>query len=133
MSVFVNTSAILAVLNSADEQHEPAAEAYRRLLTNDEPLVSTNYVVLETVSLLQRRLGLQAVQTFQQAILPTLSIEWLTPDTHEKAMTTLLSSARRRLSLVDCSSFVVMQKRGLKRVFTFDAHFSEQGFEPIPG
>lgn len=39
---------------------------------------------------------------------------------------------RRQLSLVDCTSFEAMQRRGLTQAFTFDAHFAERGFEVIP-
>jgi len=40
-----------------------------------------------------------------------------------------LTAARRQLSLVDCISFEVMRRRGIKTAFTFDDHFAEQGFE----
>lgn len=133
MSVFVDTSAILAILNSAEEAHERAGRTYRRLLETEEHLVSTNYVVLETVALLQRRIGIAAVRKFQDDILPTLDVVWLTSEDHETAMELLLKIAQRRLSLVDCSSFVVMRRRGIRGAFGFDGHFSEHGFQEIPG
>jgi uncharacterized protein len=96
VSTFVDTSAILAILNAADEEHSRAAAAYRNLLETREPLVSTNYVLVETIALLQRRLGLAAVSSFQSAILPTLDIEWLTEASHQAAVTALLAESRRR-------------------------------------
>lgn len=132
MSVFVDTSAILAILNSAEEAHERASSTYRRLLEMEEHLVSTNYVILETVALLQRRIGIAAVWRFQSDILPTLVVDWLSREDHEEAMKSLLMAARRRLSLVDCSSFVVMRRRGIREAFAFDGHFSEHGFQEIP-
>jgi predicted nucleic acid-binding protein len=48
------------------------------------------------------------------------------------AMSALLAANRRTLSLVDCTSFEIMRESGLDTVFTFDAHFSEQGFKVIP-
>jgi len=44
----------------------------------------------------------------------------------------VLSVARKRVSLVDCGSFYVMRRLGIKRAFTFDRHFTEQGFECVP-
>ena len=44
-----------------------------------------------------------------------------------------LAARRRDLSLVDVVSFLVMRREGLTRAFTLDPHFSEQGFECIPG
>ena len=43
----------------------------------------------------------------------------------------MLTAARRRLSLVDCVSFDVMRRLGLNRVFCFDQHFEEQGFDIV--
>jgi uncharacterized protein len=131
LSLFVDTSAILAILNAADQKHARAGSTYRNLLETAEPLISTNYIILETVALLQSRLGISAVVTFQKDILPTLDVEWLTKESHEAAMTALLTASRRKLSLVDCTSFLTMRKRGLSRVFAFDAHFAEHGFEQI--
>jgi predicted nucleic acid-binding protein len=33
---------------------------------------------------------------------------------------------------VDCSSFEVMRRGGIRRVLTLDRHFREQGFESLP-
>jgi predicted nucleic acid-binding protein len=40
----------------------------------------------------------------------------------------LLAANRLNLSLVDCTSFEIMRQTRLEKVFTFDPHFSEQGF-----
>lgn len=63
MSVFVDTSALLAVLNSADINHRVAARVLRGLVADDETLISTNYVVVETFASAQRRFGLDEVRT----------------------------------------------------------------------
>src|SRR6185295_12707103 len=114
------------------EEHSRAAATYRELLEAGEPLISTSYVLVETIALLQRRLGIDAVSTFQTDILPTLEVEWLTEESHQAAMAALLAAARRRLSLVDCSSFLIMRRRGVTRAFAVDPHFGEHGFEQIP-
>ena len=44
----------------------------------------------------------------------------------------LLSARRQDLSLVDCTSFAVMRSLGLRRAFTLDPHFAEQGCEVVP-
>ncbi len=44
----------------------------------------------------------------------------------------LLSAGRRKLSLVDCTSYEIMRQYNLEQVFTYDPHFSEQGFDVIP-
>ena len=131
MTVFVDTSAFLAVLAADDEYHTAAAAIWRRLISDEEPLVTNNYVLVETVALLQRRVGLQAVRAFQSKVMPSLIIRWVDETLHEQALTSVLSANRRNLSLVDCTSFQTMGQDGINRAFTFDQHFAEQGFERL--
>ena len=129
MNVFLDTSAILAVLDADDLHHPKADVLWQMLLASDEGLLSTNYVLVETFALVQRRLGMEAVRAFQREIVPLLDVYWLDAETHQAAITRFLPSSRRGPSLVDCSSFEVMRRHGIQRAFAFDAHFSEQGFD----
>jgi predicted nucleic acid-binding protein len=61
-----------------------------------------------------------------------LRIEWVTAAHHASGVTALLIASNRKLSLVDCVSFETMRRLGFRIVFTFDQHFSEQGFTCIP-
>jgi uncharacterized protein len=128
MSVFADTSALLAVLNSGDENHARAARVFRSLLESDEQLVTTSYVLVETVALLQHRFGLSAVRGFQDALAPVLEVVWVDAELHAEATAALVTANRRELSLVDCVSFACMRRQGLTRAFHFDRHFREQGF-----
>jgi uncharacterized protein len=128
VSVFVDTSALLAVLNSGDESHARAARSFRSLLESDEPLVTTSYVFVETMALLRHRFGLGAVRGFQDAVAPVLTVVWVDADLHGEGVAALLTANRRELSLVDCVSFACMRRRGLTRAFHFDRHFRDQGF-----
>jgi len=94
-------------------------------------LVSTNYVLLETSALLQSRFGLDAVRDLFENMLPLLNVAWVNAEVHAAAASALLTANRRLLSLVDCVSFVSMRRRSITRVFAFDKHFSEQGFEAV--
>jgi predicted nucleic acid-binding protein len=131
LTTFLDTSALLALLDEDDLNHSRADEAWRQLLGSDEPLVSTNYIVVETLALVQRRLGMEAAKALERDLLPLLDLEWINEATHRSALRTFLTASRRQLSFVDCSSFEVMRKRGVSRAFAFDQHFGEQGFELI--
>lgn len=132
MKVFVDTSALLSILNVADVNHSPAKAAWEGLLGSDTDLVTHNYVLVETSALMLRRLGLEALRIFEADIVPVLNVVWVTSDVHEAAVGAHLLAARRSLSLVDCVSFEVMRRAGLRSAFTFDAHFREFGHELIP-
>lgn len=128
MSVFVDTSALVAVLHAGDENHTRAARSFRALLESDEELVTTSYVLVETVALLQHRFGLAAVRGFQDAVVPVLGVVWVDAELHAEGAAALLTAGRRELSLVDCVSFACMRRQGLTRAFHFDRHFRDQGF-----
>ena len=132
MVIFVDSSALLALVDQADRYYEAAMSTWRNLLTQDEDLVVNNYVLVESMALAQRRIGLEAVHILQDSIVPFLDIEWVDEDMHQASVMRVLSSNRRQLSLVDCSSFETMRRLGLDTVFTIDAHFREQGFNIIP-
>jgi uncharacterized protein len=126
---FVDTSALLAVLDRSDRMHAEAARTWGRLLGDDSNrMVTTNYVLVETAALVQSRLGLSALRTFSVDVSPVLTTVWVDPELHEKGLSGVLSQSRRRLSLVDCVSFEAMRKLGIRHCFAFDPHFGEQGF-----
>lgn len=132
MRVFVDTSALLALLDAADQNHDRARQAWQTLLAEDAALSCTNYVLVEVFALAQHRLGMAAVRALQDDFVPLLHIEWLAADGHARSVSALLAANRRQLSLVDCASFDSMRAGGLTTTFTFDRHFAEQGFECLP-
>ena len=132
MSVFVDTSALFAILDANDIRHAAARAMWSTLAARTEHVATTNYVLLETVALIQHRLGIAAVRALQEDVAPVLHVHWISAEDHDAAISALLTAGRRRLSLVDCTSFSVMRRMGISRVFAFDEHFAEQGFECIP-
>jgi predicted nucleic acid-binding protein len=128
VSVFVDTSAILALLHADDANHDKAAAVFRQVVERAEPLVTTNYCILEVVALLQHRFGPPASRRFHDDVLPILGLIWVDADLHAAGMAALLTASRRTLSLVDCVSFCCMRTHGIERAFHFDRHFREQGF-----
>ena len=132
LTTFVDTSAWLALVDADEERHGEAAAAWRSLLERDTPLVTTNYVLVETFALAQRRLGQAAVRALADDLLPVAEVEFVGRDAHDRAIAAVVAANRRDLSLVDAVSFDVMRRRGISRAFAFDRHFAEAGFGP-PG
>ena len=132
MSTYVDTSGLYAFVDADDVRHADARVAWHRMADAREERVTTNYVLVETVSLLQARLGLAAVRTLAADITPVLRIHWVDEQMHSQALAALITASRRQLSLVDSVSFEAMRWLDIDRVFTFDRHFAEQGFEVVP-
>jgi uncharacterized protein len=126
--VFVDTSALYAVLDRDDENHARAAKIWERLLTSTTPLFTHNYVLVETAALAQHRLGLLALRAFHDSMVPVLRVEWIREPQHQTAVEMTITTGRRKLSLVDCVSFAIMREHGVSEAFCFDSHFAEQGF-----
>lgn len=132
MNVFIDSSALFAVLDADDPNHKKALQVWQRLLADDTVLVTTNYVLGKTLALAQRRFGMEAVRTFQDEIVPALTILWIDKAVHQAGVLAMLAAGSRTLSLVDCASFHVMRQNGITAAFAFDKHFEEQGFNCSP-
>lgn len=131
MNVLVDTSALLAVLDRSDERHAEAKRTWARLLAGETVLACHNYILVETSALLTRRFGMEAVGAFERDIVPVLRLVWVTRDIHEAAVAAHLAAAHRAVSLVDCASFEIMRRTGLRQAFAFDPHFREFGYETL--
>ncbi len=128
MPIFIDTSAILSLLNQDDADFLEAQRIWERLAKEQAELVTSSYVLVESLALIQNRLGMKAVRDFQESFEPLLQVVWVTETLHQMGVAALLSANRRQLGLADCVSFVLCRQRQLEQVFAFDAHFSEQGF-----
>jgi predicted nucleic acid-binding protein len=128
VTVFLDTSALLALMDADEARHTEAGLIWKQLLDGDVTIVTTNYVLVETYALTQRRLGSAAVRVLTDDLLPVVQVEWIEREVHERAVSALIAANRRELSLVDAVSFDVMRQRGLDQAFAFDRHFGEAGF-----
>ena len=130
--IFVDTSALYVLLDADDADHSRVRTIWDKLKADRPVLCTTNYVAIETTVLCQRRLGLAAVSTLTLDLLPAIRLLWVEDEAHATALSVLITANRRDLSLVDCVSFEVMRRLGIRQAFTLDEHFREQGFECVP-
>ena len=130
--IFFDTSAFLALLNRNDIFHKKATAEWKKILYENQNCLTNSFVLLESIAILQRRLGVEAARELRESILPHLHTDWVDKSQHAKNFDTMLSENRRKLSLVDISAFATMRRLGIRQVFTFDQHFAEQGFEVLP-
>jgi predicted nucleic acid-binding protein len=130
--IFVDTSGLYAYLDHADERQRIAASAMTQWITAETELLTSSYVIVETVALAQRRLGAGPAAEFLRDLVPLLRTIWVGPELHERAAAAFLSAPSRRISLVDWTSFLLMRDEGIETAFAFDADFEAQGFRTIP-
>lgn len=127
-SVFVDTSALYALIVDGDDFHERAVEVFEGLKVEDARLITTSYVLVETYALLQRRIGIEAVRDMRAGLVPLLDVVWVDEELHERGLDRLVDRSAGGASLVDAVSFAAMRTRTIDRAFTFDRHFGDEGF-----
>ncbi len=121
--VFIDTSAVLALLVAGDKNHAEAVEKFDKLKSEKRLLVCNSYILLETYALIGRRIGPKAVTAFRNHFAPLLLVTWTDEALHEAGLDLLSKEPIRELSLVDAVSFVQMEQQNIKSVFSFDKHF----------
>ena len=85
--IFVDTSAFYAVLDRDDRVHELARATWVETLSSSGSpgFVTSNYVLVESFALIQARLGMEAVRSFHDSVLPVVRLEWIRPEDHSAA------------------------------------------------
>jgi predicted nucleic acid-binding protein len=130
VSVFVDTSALYALLDADDANHVRARQAFEGL--RDVELRTHAYVVVESVALVSRRLGMVAADDLIDRLLPVIEVVPVDAPLHSLALTAFREAGSPGISFVDRTSFAYMRLRGIETAFTFDADFARAGFQVVP-
>ncbi len=130
--IFLDTSAIYAWADAADLNHNVSVRRLQAILDGRHELLTHNYVLVESAALLQTRLGLSAVTKLAKDS-AAFVIDWVDDDLHASGLRELERAGKRRVSLVDHISFLVMKRRGVATAFAFDPDFVSAGFRLFDG
>lgn len=124
-SVLWDSSAILALLDADDADHERAVAAVQRIAAEKRPSFITNYIETEAHALLLRKLG----RTIAREWLLTggLTVLRVLPNEEQQAKDILIRHTDKDWTLCDAISFAVLDARHVRRAFTFDHHFRQYG------
>lgn len=123
----MDTSALYALADRADPNHADARRRLSALLRSAEALLTHNYVLVESIALIQNRIGIEAALELARTA-DYFEVEWVDTKLHHQAIRALASSSKRRISLVDQVSFLVMRSRDVETAFAFDQDFVREGF-----
>jgi len=132
-NVFGDTSGLLAAFVATEAEHPKAAALLRQWSADGTRLVTTNYVLTELVALYVSRIRTpraQQILTIERLKASDwVEIVHVTPELDAAAWELFLARPDKEWSLVDCSSFVLMQQRGIVSALTSDHHFIQAGFQ----
>lgn len=130
--IFGDTSGWGCLVNPNEPFHPLARQIYNAIRQRRELIVTTNYVLAELVSLLLFRFRLphSTIVGFINDLKASTIVEvvHIDPVLDAEAWELFQRRPDKTWSLVDCASFVVMQRRGIKEALTSDVHFEQAGF-----
>lgn len=129
--VFVDTGAWYALMDKGDRHHQNATDF---LLNNSLPLLTTNFIFDETITLLRTRHGWNTAKEFGRKLKDSdfASLMAVREEDEERAWEIFLKYNDHDFSYTDCTSFAVMQRMKVDTAFTFDGHFETMKFHVVP-
>jgi uncharacterized protein len=133
-SVFVDTSAFVALRNEAEAEHQSAREALAELIAAGVALFTSNYVFAETYTALMVRVGRDEAIEWGRRFRAGGAIDLVHLDrtVEERAWEILEQHADKRWSYVDATSFALLERDGGEEALAFDAHFAQRGLRVLP-
>lgn len=130
MTLFVDSSGILALVDRDDPAHAGVVEAFA--LGRAEAVATHAYVIVETLAVARRRYGPEVTADLIDRIIPALDVAPVDADLHAAAVAAFRDTVESSVSLVDRTSFAFMRREGLTRAIALDAGFRTAGFETLP-
>jgi predicted nucleic acid-binding protein len=131
-STFIDTSGWANLFIKTEPHHQQAVQWFTQAREQNYLMVTTNYIVLELVALLNSPLRVPRPQIFQyiDAIYSARYLQLVRVDQQiENAAWELLKKRLdKNWSLVDATSFMIMQQLGITNALTSDHHFDQAGF-----
>lgn len=133
IEVFLDTSFAIALSSVSDKNHFQAVQIADQLEKNQTHLVTTQAILLEIGNALsKKKYRLAAIQLLESLKAdPNVEIIELTNQLYTEAFKLFKNRRDKEWGLVDCVSFIVMQKRGITEALTADHHFSQAGFKAL--
>lgn len=130
--VFVDTSGWASLFVRSETHHQLAVHCIHALQRDRRRILTSNYVFSELSALLMSPLRVPRERrlVMLDRIRTASWVEVLHIDrSHDAASWEYLLSRRDKdFSLVDCSSFVIMQREQIRESLTTDVHFEQAGF-----
>ena len=133
-AVFMDTGGWMACADRADPAYAPCRAARDRVLESGRTLITSDFVIDETLTLIRFRLGLRAADAWWQQIEGSGRLRWerVESDRFERARQLFFRYRDKDLSFTDCTSIALMRELRLSTVITTDRHFHQVGFEVLP-
>ena len=131
---FIDTWGFKAYLDAKEPKHEAVTDYINKIWDKNEPLITTDYIIDETITLLSYKLDYDKLKKFIQKLELSIKNEyikliWISEDIFNEAIKLKLKyKDKLDISFTDMTSMIVMKKLKIKDVITEDKHFEKVGF-----
>ena len=134
MRLFADTGAWCALYDKGDTHHTRAVAFLRELRNQRVRLITSDYVLDETLTLLRFRAGHREAVDFGKWVLqsPLVKVVRVDEMIWKAAWEIFVKYADKAFSFTDCTSFAIMRKLGITDAFAFDHNFEQMGFRLLP-
>lgn len=131
--LFVDTSFFVATADQSETNHQKAVN-FISSIPQSTRLITTDFIIDETVTRIRTLLGVEAAYRAGAALLDsgTYKIVMIDKQTCLKALEKFRKFSDKVLSFTDCTSFVVMDQMKIKTALAFDDDFVKVGFQVVP-
>jgi hypothetical protein len=133
--ILVDSSAWYALADNREHHHGEAVRLFARVNQGEfGRILTTDYVLDETYTLLRMRLGIGPVRALRNLLAGSSNLQMIrvSEGDFDHAVELMLTHGDKRWSLTDCTSFVLMRALEIGRAFAFGHNFSEAGFQVLP-
>ncbi|MFO0791993.1 MAG: PIN domain-containing protein [Pirellulales bacterium] len=122
--IFIDSSAWYAAYVPSDPHHESVLKFVR---SNARPIITSNFIVDETITLLlARRERRRAIQFGNDVLVnKTVRLESVTVADLLEAYNILVRFSDKLWSFTDCTSYAVMRRLGINTALALDADFQQ--------
>jgi hypothetical protein len=130
--LFVDTSGWANLIDVSQPFHSLSAKIYQNARSQKHKIITTSYIITELVALLASPLrvprpkAIAFIQSLKTS--PYVEVIHISKEIDTKAWELLINRQDKEWSLVDCSSFIVMQELRITESLTSDHHFEQAGF-----
>ncbi len=130
--MFVDTSGWGNLYIPTENYHSQAVQCFQQARQQRQTLITTNYIITELVALLNSPLQVSRPRVFEIVdsikAASFVQVIHISSEMDFSAWELCKSRADKTWSLVDCSSFIVMQQLNIRKALTTDRHFEQAGF-----
>jgi len=134
MRVFADTGAWCALYDRSDVHHARASAFLQELKREKAQLITSDYVLDESLTLLRFRAGHKEAVDLGKWVLQSPLVKRINVDEKiwQSAWEMFVKYNDKAFSFTDCTSFAIMRQLGLMNAFAFDHNFEQAGFVMLP-